>query len=70
VEAVKCLAVANIEEFTTDFIYDRKRDTLLIHVKEVYVKEIKKKLFEMDYGLVFQHYATKTDTMTLVFTRW
>lgn len=70
VEAVKCLAVANIEEFTEDIIYDRGRDSVLLKVEEIYVKEIKKILFEMDYGLVFQNYDTETDIMTMVFTRW
>jgi len=70
VEAATCLAVANIEEFTNDIIYDRGRDTILLMVNEVYSKEIKKILFEMDYGLVFQHYDENKDRMTMVFTRW
>lgn len=70
VEATKSLVVANIEEFTHDYIEDKKRDTVLINVEEIYVQAIKKIMFEMDYGLVLQHYHEDKDSMTLVFTRW
>lgn len=70
VEGVKSLVVAHVEEFTHDYIYDAKRDTILINIDEVYVTAIKKILFEMDFGLVLQHWHEDTDTMTLVFTRW
>ena len=69
-EATTCLAVATLEEFTEDIIYDRGRDTVLLMVDEIYTKEIKKRLFEMNYGLVFQHYDERKDRMTMVFNRW
>jgi hypothetical protein len=69
VETLKSLAVANIEEFTTDYIYDRKRDAVLLTVEEVYKREIYRILGDMGYELIFSDYDITTDHVKLVFSR-
>jgi hypothetical protein len=69
VEQVKSLAVANIEEFTLDYLYDRKRDAVLLNVEEVYKREIYRILCDMGYELIFSDYDTKTDHVKMVFSR-
>ena len=63
------LTVANVEEFTTDYIYDPARDTILLTIDEVYTKAIMSTLFQMDYCLLLRHYDPNKDSVTLVFTR-
>jgi hypothetical protein len=70
VNTLKNLTVANIEEFTDDFVYDHKRDTMLVTVEELYSKEIRKIMFNMEYELVLHDYDAENDKVTFVFTRF
>jgi len=70
VDALKNLTVANIEEYTDDFIYDNQRDTMLVTVDEVYSKAIRKIMFDREYELVLHEYDTEKDKVTFVFTRF
>ena len=70
VEAIRSLITANVEEFTDDFIYDDKRDTMLVTIDEVYSREIRSRFFRMEYELVLKAYDKDTDKVTLCFTRF
>jgi hypothetical protein len=65
----KSLAAANVEEYTDNYTYDMNRDSIHIQIEEKYAKQIKQRLFDLEYDLIFSKYLQDIDEVILVFTR-